>query len=86
MKKIRVYGKIYAHVSTVVEVEDDFEVNEDSMEELIDLANDQFGGVSGYCGNGGYDKLIGVSGSNDTIEDSGEVEFASNGLDDICEE
>lgn len=60
MPKFRVSGKAFAWVSTMVEAE--------SKDSAIDEAYNSFGGVGGYCGNGGYDKLIGVCGSDDTIE------------------
>lgn len=63
-----VYGLATATVTITVEA--------DSPEEALEKANDQFGGVSGYAGNGGMgDKLIGVSGWNETIQYDDSPEF-----------
>ena len=43
--KYRVSGKVNCWVSIVVEAS--------SKEEALDVADSEFGGVSGYCGNGG---------------------------------
>lgn len=65
--KYRVIGNIQASVGIIVEAE-----NED---EAIQKAYEEFGGVNGYCGNGGTDKLIGVDGDTEWIEADGIVEF-----------
>lgn len=59
MKKFRVFGTAQVNVSCVVEA--------DSPEEAMEKADDKFGGISGFCGNGGTDKLIGVHGSKESI-------------------
>ena len=41
----------------------DMELEADSKEEAIELAHEEVH-VSGYCGNGGCDKLIGVTDSD----------------------
>ena len=56
MAKFRVYGVVQVTVWTEVEAED--------SESAKEVADEYFGGVSGYCGNGGSDKLIGVCGDD----------------------
>lgn len=65
--KYRVIGNIQVSVGIIVEAE-----NED---EAIQNAYEEFGGVNGYCGNGGTGKLIGVDGDTEWIEADGIVEF-----------
>lgn len=65
--KYRVIGTIQVSVGITVEAE-----NED---DAIQKAYEEFGGVTGYCGNGGTDKLIGVDGDTEWIEADGIVEF-----------
>jgi hypothetical protein len=78
MKRIRVYGDVKICVSTVIEVDDDA-----NIDDIIEKAYAEFGGIHSYAGNGGMDKLIGVTG-DDTIEASySEVDFAPNREDDI---
>lgn len=43
------------------------EVEAENKEEAINLADDEVH-LSGYCGNGGNDKLIGVYGKNLSVE------------------
>ncbi len=43
------------------------DVEAESQEEAEEIAIDE-GSISGYCGNFGTDKLIGVSGDNASIE------------------
>lgn len=71
MKKYRVFGHTTVAVSTVIKVPDDEELTE---EEIYERASDTFGGISPFAGNGGFDKVIGVSGS-DSISADEEVEF-----------
>lgn len=40
-------------------------------DEAIDLAERLFSGLESYCGNGGIDKLIGVSEDSESVEDVG---------------
>lgn len=70
----RVYGHATVTVSTLVEA--------DSEEEAIEKANQEFGGIASYCGNGGTDKLIGVEGEYDTIETDESVEFDDASLEE----
>lgn len=50
-----------------------FEV--DDIDYAVDVAAEEFGGITGYCGNGGNDKLIGVTGDAESISCWGEVEW-----------
>ena len=70
----RVYGHTTVTVSTLVEA--------NSEEEAIEKANQEFGGIHSYCGNGGTDKLIGVDGEYDTIEADDSVEFDDASLEE----
>lgn len=67
MKKYDVYGTVPIVVTITVEA--------NSGEEAIEIAARKFQGVRGYVGNGGLDKLIGVDGTNESIEVDGEPEF-----------
>ena len=40
-----------------------------SEEEAFELADEYFGGITEYCGNGGIDKLIGVDDSESVAAD-----------------
>jgi hypothetical protein len=66
--KYRVYGSVSVGVTIKVEAE--------SEEAAIEAAYSEFPGLSGYCGNGGTDKLVGVYDSAVSL-DAGysEVEF-----------
>lgn len=69
MRKVRVYGTATVTISTVVEVD-----NAD-LDEIIEKAEEKFGGINNYVGNGGINKLIGITG-DDTIECSyPQIEF-----------
>lgn len=78
MKKLRVFGHATVTVSTIIEVKDGEELNE---EEIYDRARENFGGIMAFVGNGGTDKLIGVDGYDETISADEEPEF-----DDYMEE
>lgn len=65
--KYDVHGSATVVVTVTVEAE--------NGEEAIEKAQEAFGGLHSYCGNGGVDKLIGVGGSNESIELAGEPEF-----------
>jgi hypothetical protein len=53
------------------------EVEADSKEDAIEAAYAEWPGMTGYCGNGGNDKLVGVYGENASVEPSDDVEFDS---------
>jgi hypothetical protein len=65
--KYRVTGKADVWVSIIVEA--------DSKESAIEQADRDFGGVGGFAGNGGSNKLIGVTGSKESIESGDFFEF-----------
>lgn len=64
MKMFRVEIPYLVYVIAVVEAED-----EDSA---IDAAFDEGASLTGYCGNGGSGKLVGVYGENLSVEASDE--------------
>lgn len=72
MKEIRVLGHTTVTVSTVIKVRDGTELTE---KQILARAKKKFEGINAYCGNGGDDKLIGVSGDGDTIAADEEIEF-----------
>ena len=72
MRKIRVYGQATVTVSVEIEVDDGC-VGDD--EEIFDKAYQEFGGIHSFAGNGGFDKIIGVSGSKESIEPDDWPEF-----------
>jgi hypothetical protein len=85
-KKFLVEGEATISVRKVVEisydekdedfVDEDGNVDEDALKSAaIDMAYSEFGGLTGYVGNGGYDKLIGVHATGESIEADCEVEF-----------
>ena len=67
MKKYDVHGMVPVVATITVEAE--------NGEEAIEIAAKKFKGVHDYAGNGGLNKLIGVAGSNESIEADGEPEF-----------
>ena len=67
MKKYQVMG-----TATVTVYKEVWAANE---EDAIDRANNELSGLTAYCGNGGYDKLIGVEGSDESIEADGWIDW-----------
>lgn len=67
--KYRVYGCTTLTCSMTVEA--------DSKEDAIEIANEEFGGLTNYAGMGSCDCLVGVMTSDDErcIYPDGEVEF-----------
>lgn len=65
--KVTVNGTVTLDVSIIVEVDD--------LDDAPDVAAEEFGGITGYVGNGGNDKLIGVTGTNESISCLGQVEW-----------
>ena len=59
MKLYRVYG------TTVVTVCKEVWAN--SKDEAIERAGDELYSLTEYCGNGGYDKLVGVDGMDESV-------------------
>lgn len=63
-------------VEGIVEVVVGIVVDAESGEDALEKAYDNFGGIHAYAGNGGYDKVIGVAGSEEFIScDEDPVEF-----------
>lgn len=67
MKKYRVCG-----TTTVAVYKEIWAANE---EDAIDKANNQLDGLTAYCGNFGYDKLVGVDGEGESVEVDGYIEW-----------
>jgi hypothetical protein len=67
--KYEVYGHATVVCSMVVEA--------DSEEEAIEIANEEFGGLTNYAGMGSYDALVGVVTSEDErcVYPDSEAEF-----------
>lgn len=77
MKKT-VFGRVYVTVTKELEIDDLMlaDLDEKEVEDVfIEKANDEFGGINGFVGNGGTDKLIGVTEDDESIYEDGEVEF-----------
>lgn len=72
MKKFRVFGRAVVGVSVLIDAEDDEEL---TKEEICDRAMKNFGGIRSFSGNGGADKLIGVTGHDEAIFADEEIEF-----------
>jgi len=58
-----------------VEVNVTIEVYADDLEQALDVAAEEFGGIDSYAGNGGCNKMIGVCGDNESIDCPGTVEW-----------
>jgi hypothetical protein len=67
MKKFKVRGQ---YTITVMK-----EVWANDEDEAINKADKKFGGVVEYVGNGGYDKLVGVSESDESVAADGMIEW-----------
>lgn len=70
-------GTATIHIRCEVELADNetLGLTEDEIRELvIERANGEFGGLSRYCGNGGMDKLVGVSGVGESVDIDEEFE------------
>ena len=68
--------KIY-EVSGTASVTVKKRVMANSEEEAIELAEQHFGGITSYLGNGGDDKLIGVDDDSESIEYDDYIEWQS---------
>lgn len=82
MKKYRVFGHTTVTVSTVLEVSDE-EVEELDEAEIYERAAETFSGIGAFAGNGGCDKIIGVSGWHDSISADEDVEFDDFKLEEM---
>ena len=69
MKKYKVYG---TYTITIAK-----EVWADDEDEAIAKADEHFGGVIEYCGNGGYDKLVGVSEADESVAADGDPDWGT---------
>lgn len=67
MKKYRVYGTTVIDVTT--------EVWANSEEEAYEKAEGKLARLTEYCGNGGYDKLVGVDGGDETVAANNDIEY-----------
>ena len=67
MTKYRVYG------TTVVTVCKEVWANNE--DEAIDKASNQLDSLTAYCGNFGYDKLVGVDGDGESVDADGYIEW-----------
>ena len=67
MKKYKVYG---SYTITVMK-----EVWANDEDEAFNKADEKFGGVIEYVGNGGSDKLLGVDGYDESVAADGMVEW-----------
>ena len=67
MKKYRVYGTTTVTVTK--------EVWASSEDEALEKAYGQLSCLTAYCGNGGYDKLIGVEEDNEAVETFDDIEY-----------
>jgi len=67
MKKYKVYGTVTVGVS--------IEIEADSEEDAIEQAGYELDDLDAYCGNSGTDKLIGVSGSDESVWSDGGIEW-----------
>lgn len=71
MTKFDVFGLVGCSIRITIDLSDE-EIEGLDDDEIRDIAfekaDDEFGGISGYVGNGGTEKLIGVCGSNEGIE------------------
>lgn len=67
MKLYRVYGTTTVSVTK--------EVWANSEDEAIEKAYEQLPCLTAYCGNGGYDKLVGVEEENEMVETFDDIEY-----------
>ena len=69
MKKYKVYGTYTITIAKEVWANDE--------DDAVDKAAETFGGVIEYCGNGGYDKLVGVSEDDESVAADGYPEWGN---------
>ena len=67
MQKYKVYGTYEITIAK--------EVWANNKADAIKKAEDTFGGVIEYCGNGGFDKLLGVANDDESVMADGEAEW-----------
>lgn len=70
--------EVYGHANVICNMR----VKANSEEEAIEIANNEFGGLTNYCGMGGTEHLLGVltSADNRCVLPDSDVEF------DDCQE
>ena len=61
------------------------EIEADSKKDTIEIAIDEVG-LTNYCGNGGFDRLIGSYDTDHTIECGDFFESSGHGINIIVEE
>lgn len=67
MTKYRVYGTAVVTVTKEVWANNEDEAKEKAFDKLPSL--------TGYCGNGGWDKLVGVDDDDATVETNEDIEY-----------
>lgn len=77
MKKYKVYGTYTITIAKEVWAYDE--------DEAISKACKTFGGITEYCGNGGYDKLVGVDGDDESVAADGCEEWG-NYVDELFDD
>ena len=60
MKKFKVYGNVNVVVTK--------EVWANNADEAMEKASEKLSCLTAYCGNGGYDKLVGVGNSDESVD------------------
>lgn len=60
MKKYKIYGMVTVNVTK--------EVWANNEDEAFEKAREQLPCLTEYCGNGGYDKMVGVEGDGEAVE------------------
>ena len=50
-------------------------VKANDEQEALELAERHFSGITEYCGNGGYDKLVGVDNDSESVEAEDYIEW-----------
>jgi len=66
--KFNVYGTATIGVTIKVEAE--------TEQGAIEMAYEKFPGLTGYAGNGGFDKLVGVNDSDVSLDAGDEFDFS----------
>ena len=68
---VEVSGTVPVKVSIRLHVPVDYD-----EEQILDEAEDKFGGTNSFVGNGGIDKMLGVTGTNESVCWDGDLEFS----------
>lgn len=67
MKKFKVFGTVMVSVTKEVWANCEYDAFGKAFAELPQLTE--------YCGNGGYDKLVGVEGTDETVSADSSIEY-----------